>query len=90
MDKQRFELAQDWNNFKDSFPSRCYEYGPLKKKLESDVVYFSNDVDEPKKLQLVLAFMHKPINTYCNEGGGISVENEWGCRLFIPLSIMDL
>jgi len=82
MDKHRIQLAIDWNNFKDDFLSRCYEYEPLSEKLKSDIVYYSSDFDEPKKSQLVLAFMHRPINTYYNEHGGISVEQEWGCRLF--------
>lgn len=82
MDKNRIQLATDWNNFKNDFQSRCYECEPLNEKLKSDIVYFSSDFDEPKKSQLVLAFIHRPINTYYNEHGGISVEQEWGCRLF--------
>ncbi len=82
MDKNRIQLAKDWNNFKNDFQSRCYEYEPLSEKLKSDIVYFSSDFDEPKKSQLVLAFIHRPINTYYNERGNISVEQEWGCRLF--------
>ncbi|WOE84114.1 hypothetical protein [Aeromonas veronii] len=82
MDKNRIQLAKDWNKFKSDFHSRCYEYEPLSEKLKSHIVYFSSDFDEPKKSQLVLAFMYQPINTYYNEHGGISVEQEWGCRLF--------
>lgn len=85
MDKRRIELTIEWNKFKDNFNQLLDSHPALKEKMNKGIVYYSSDKDEPKKLQVILAFYEQPLNVFRTSNGGLKVDTQWGCRLFYTL-----
>lgn len=85
MQKDHIQRVNDWNELKKRFILLCNNNRKLDELLKKQLVYHSGDIEDDKKSTLALAFTEVPINTYRTDNGGISVETQWGCRLFYVL-----
>lgn len=85
MNQDREIRVRAWAVFKGNFRNNCNKIEDLRKHIQCGKIYHSNDKDDMKKSQLILAFMDTPINAYRDKSGQTHLETQHGCSLFYDL-----